>query len=135
MSAMDTPVPVPIADFLAAVARRDPAALESCLTADAAYHICVPAPPVVGRRAVVEVFARIFAETSACRWDVASHATVVGDGWERAYVERVDRFWFDGREAAIECLGVFELEAGLIREVRDYVDLATWRQRRTTATT
>jgi limonene-1,2-epoxide hydrolase len=50
---------------------------------------------------------------------------------DRAWLERVDRFWIDGREYAIECNGVYAVDpaSGLLDEVRDYVDLATWRQR------
>ena len=61
------------------------------------------------------------------RWDVVTSAY---DG-DRAWLERVDRFWIDGQEYAIECNGVYTVDpaSGLLDEVRDYVDLATWRQR------
>lgn len=48
-----------------------------------------------------------------------------------AFLERVDRFWIDGVEYAIEGNGVYEvdLEAGVLAEVRDDVDLGVWRAR------
>ena len=52
-------------------------------------------------------------------------------GDNRAWLERVDRFTIDGTEYAVECNGVLEFDpdSGLIRELRDYVDLGEWRSR------
>lgn len=75
------------------------------------------------------MFDGLFQKAEKVRWDVVS-ATAADD---RVWLERVDRFWFDGREVTIECAGVFELADGRIREVRDYVDMQTWRDRRGTA--
>lgn len=112
--------------LLSAVASRDAVAVGARFTSDATYRN-MPHPPAVGPAGVAAMFAPILSRAERVRWDVVSRSE---DG-DRAWVERVDRFWIDGREYAIECNGVYELdlEQGLIRAVRDYVDLATWRER------
>jgi limonene-1,2-epoxide hydrolase len=112
--------------FLAAVESGDADAVADRFTARARYAN-VPHPPAVGRDAIRAMFAPILGRAERVRWDVVSSAY---DG-DRAWLERVDRFWIDGREYAIECNGVYAVDpaSGLLDEVRDYVDLATWRQR------
>lgn len=123
---MSGDLPEVIGRFLADIAARDAQAVAECFTEDAVYHLLVPTPPVTGRNAIRSVFERVFDETSAVQWDIVSHA----DAGARVYLERVDRFWYRGQEAAIECLGVFELSDGLIATVRDYADFDTWRRRK-----
>ena len=50
---------------------------------------------------------------------------------EKAWLERIDRFWIDDVEYSVQCNGVFELDTvnGIILNVRDYVDLGEWRDR------
>jgi ketosteroid isomerase-like protein len=112
--------------FLAAVESGDPDAVAGCFTDDARYAN-VPHPPAVGPAAIRALFARVLDRCERVRWDVVSAAS---DG-DRAWLERVDRFWIDGREYAIECNGVYTVDParGQLAEVRDYVDLATWRER------
>jgi limonene-1,2-epoxide hydrolase len=112
--------------FLAAVASRDPQAVAAVFTADASYRN-MPHPAAVGPEAIAALFAPILGRAHDVRWDVVSRC----DDGDRAWLERVDRFWIDGAEFAIECNGVYELdrERGLIRAVRDYVDLQVWRER------
>lgn len=112
--------------LLAAVASRDCDGVAACFTADARYAN-VPHPPAMGPTAIRAVFARILPRCERVDWEVVS-AAYVGP---RAWLERVDRFWIDGRVYAIECNGVFTVDRdlGTLREVRDYVDLATWRAR------
>ena len=112
--------------FLDAVESRDCDAVAACFT-EAARYANVPHPPVVGPAGVRALFARILPRCESVRWDVVTSAY---DG-PRAWLERVDRFWIQGREYAIECNGVFTVDATGTRlaEVRDYVDLATWRDR------
>jgi len=116
--------------FLKAVERRDLDAVGRCFSANARYAN-VPNPPVEGPAGVQELFAPILGRAQRVRWDVVSAAYLE----DRAHLERVDRFWIDNSEYAIECHGVFQVDprAGLITEVRDYVDLATWRRRLATA--
>lgn len=112
--------------FLAAVVSRDPRAVGAMFTLDATYRN-MPHPPVVGPAGVEAVFAPILSRAEKVQWDVVSRSE---DG-RLAWLERVDRFWIDGAEYSIECNGVYELdlEQGLIRSVRDYVDLGLWRER------
>jgi limonene-1,2-epoxide hydrolase len=123
---MGNELPDAVRRFLTAMDARNDAAVGTCFTDDATYHLIMPMPPVTGRAAITATFAKVIGETSRIRWEVVSHA-VVGD---RVYLERVDRFWYGDREAASECLGVFVLKDGLIHSVRDYADFETWRGRK-----
>jgi limonene-1,2-epoxide hydrolase len=124
-------LPHVILKFLRALEARDADAVGACFAENASYHLLVPKPPVTGKAAILGVFETLLSETTAVRWDLVSHA-VAGD---RVFLERVDRFWYDGKEASIECLGVFELSGGLIETVRDYADHSTWRERKEQVTT
>lgn len=123
---MSDELPPVILTFLSGLEARDADAVGACFAEDASYHLLVPKPAVTGRAAISAVFETLLSETTAVRWDLVSHA-VAGD---RVYLERVDRFWYEGKEASIECLGVFELSEGLIDAVRDYADHGTWRERK-----
>jgi limonene-1,2-epoxide hydrolase len=122
-------LPAPVRSFLDAINARNAGALGALMTDDMTYHLIVPHPPVVGRDAVVEVMGRVLTEADQVRWDVVGWASA-GD---LVYVERVDRFWYGDREAAIECLGVFRVVDGLIAEIRDYADMDTWKERKALA--
>lgn len=115
-----------IHQFLAAVEARDLSAVGRCFTPDARYAN-VPHPPAVGPGAIVAMLQPILARATRVRWDVVTSCYCE----RRAYLERVDRFWIDGIEYAVECNGVYEvdLDRGAIAEVRDYVDLGPWRAR------
>ncbi|HEX3956546.1 MAG TPA: nuclear transport factor 2 family protein [Trebonia sp.] len=112
--------------FLAAVHARDPVAAGACFAPGARYAN-VPHPPVIGPAGVRGLLAPILARSSRVVWELVS-ASYQAD---RAWVERVDRFWIDGREYAIECNAVVRVDpgTGLIEEFRDYVDLGLWRER------
>lgn len=112
--------------FLDAVHTRDAAAAGSCFAPTGTYAN-MPHPPVVGPAGVAGLLAPILARSSRVRWDLVSAAYTPG----RAWLERVDRFWIDGREYAIECNAVAEVDgaSGLITAFRDYVDLGVWRAR------
>lgn len=125
---MDT-LPPAVAGFLTAVDNRDADAAGMFLTDDVAYHFIVPHPPVTTRPAVVEALRASITEADRVHWEVvawSANSNVV-------FVERIDRFWFGGQQAAIECAGVFELRDGKIATVRDYADLGTWRERKQAA--
>ena len=124
--------PAVVARFLDAVHALDPRAISECFTPGADYHALVPRPPVRGRGQIEDLFRAVFAGVDRVRWDVVT--SVVGD--RVVVLERVDRFWYGDREAAIECLGVIELSVdGLIGSFRDYADHQTWRERRSRART
>lgn len=119
-------LPAPVVSFLAAVAARDADAVAACFADDAVYAYAVPHPPLSGLDTIRAMFADLLGACEQARWDVVT-STVDG---ERVWLERVDRFWFDGREVAIECAGVVELSGDRIQAIRDYVDLQTWQARR-----
>jgi limonene-1,2-epoxide hydrolase len=117
--------------FLDTVAGNDADKIAACFAEDAVY-LNVQTPPLVGRDAIREMFAKIALRASAMRWDVVSASYSDTTGW----LERVDHFWMGERQVSIECNGVFVVdpESGLIAEVRDYVDFATYRERLAAAT-
>lgn len=112
--------------FFDAVHARDAAAAGACFAPTGTYAN-MPHPPVIGPAGVAGLLAPILGRSSRVRWDLVSAAYTP----DRAWLERVDRFWIDGREYAIECNAVAEVEvaSGLITAFRDYVDLGTWRAR------
>ena len=114
-----------IATMLGAIESRDLRKIARALSADASWQN-VPHPPVVGRDAVVAFLGGVITWSDEVRWDVIS------ESYEpvRAWLERVDRFLIDGEWYAVRCNGVIETDdAGLVRSVRDYVDLGEWRDR------
>jgi limonene-1,2-epoxide hydrolase len=115
-----------LAGFLEAVATNDADAIAAYFTEDAVYTN-VQTPSIVGRDAIREMFAKIAARTTAVRWDVVSASYSDDCGW----LERVDHFWMGERQVSIECNGVFVVDPaqGLISEVRDYLDFATYKER------
>lgn len=112
--------------FLAAVAARDVDAVLRCFAVDASWQN-VPHEPAVGHDGIRAMLEPVLARSSRVRWDVVTEA-YTGD---RAWLERVDRFWIDGTEYAVQCNGVldFDPDAGVVTALRDYVDLGEWRQR------
>ncbi|RZL85031.1 MAG: nuclear transport factor 2 family protein [Rhodococcus sp. (in: high G+C Gram-positive bacteria)] len=123
-------LPGAVQAFLDAVHNRDATAVAECFTPDGEYHFAVPQEPARGREAIAGTFAKILGASDKVEWDIVT-ATVDG---HRVWLERVDRFWFSGREVPIECVGVVELDAdGSITVVRDYCDMAVWRARREAA--
>ncbi len=115
-----------VARFLGAVEAGDAAAAAACFAPDATYAN-MPHPPVRGPEGVEGLLAPILNRSEYVAWEIVT-ATYTE---ERAWLERVDRFRIDGREYAIECNGVVEVDpaSGLIVAFRDYVDLHVWRER------
>lgn len=112
--------------FLSAIATREIGSVLAHFSADASWQN-VPHPKAVGQEELSAMLGPILQRSSEVRWDIVS-ASYTED---RAWLERIDRFWIDGVEYAVRCNGVFEfdLDAGVITEVRDYVDLSEWRDR------
>lgn len=112
--------------FLAAVEARDHDAVAECFAADAVYRN-VPHEPYEGREAIRTLFEAALGRCEKVRWDIVTDAQTD----ERVWLERVDRFWVDGVEYAIECNGVWEVDtdAGVITAVRDYLDYGVWLER------
>ena len=105
---------------------RDPAGAATCFTPGGTWQN-VPHPPAVGPAAIEAMLAPILRRSERVRWEVVT-ASFADD---RAWMERVDRFWIDGVEYAVRCNGVIEVDSttGLISAWRDYVDLGEWRRR------
>lgn len=111
--------------LLDAIESRDLRAIHRALNPDATWQN-VPHPPMLGREAVVAFLAGILTWADEVRWDIVSASY---DG-RRAWLERLDRFCLDGEWHEVSCNGVIDVDdAGLVREVRDYVDLGEWRGR------
>lgn len=112
--------------FLAAVGAGDADSAAACFAPDGTYAN-MPHPPVVGPAGVRGLLAPILDRAEYVEWEIVTAS------WTqtRVWLERVDRFRIDGREYAIECNGVFEVDpvTGLITAFRDYVDLGVWRAR------
>ena len=87
----------------------------------------VPHPQATGSEEIAEMFRPIITKSSSVRWDLIN---AVYES-EKAWLERIDRFWIDDVEYSAQCNGVFELDTvnGIILNVRDYVDLGEWRDR------
>ena len=87
----------------------------------------IPHPPAVGRKEITNMFRPIISKSSKVQWDIVNAVYESN----RAWLERVDRFWINDIEYSVECNGVFELDLskGIILTVRDYVDLGEWRKR------
>jgi len=115
-----------IQSFLAAIAARDIDAVLTHFASDATWQN-VPHPRAVGHDGIAAMLGPILARSSQVRWDVISASYDDTHAW----LERIDRFWIDGTEYAVRCNGVFEIapDAGVVTEVRDYVDLGEWRDR------
>ena len=47
----------------------------------------------------------------------------------RVHLERIDRFWIQGKEYSVACHAVINVDmaSGLIASFIDYVDLGEWR--------
>lgn len=110
--------------FFAAIERRDLTAVLACLSEDVSYAN-VPHPSVHGHAGVGGLLGPFLERCNQARWDVVSSA----QHGELTFAERIDRFWIDGDEYAIECNGVYRVVHDRIVEVRDYVDLGVWRAR------
>lgn len=76
---------------------------------------------------MISLLGGILCWSQRVQWDIL-HIAIDGVS---GCLERVDRFWLQGREYAVACHGVFEVDAetGTVISVRDYVDLGEWRQR------
>jgi limonene-1,2-epoxide hydrolase len=116
---------VAVTALLDAIESRDLRTLHRVLTPDATWQN-VPHTPIRGREEVVAFLAGILTWADEVRWEIVSASY---DGC-RAWLERVDRFRLDDDWHEVSCNGVIEVnDVGLVREVRDYVDLGEWRGR------
>ncbi len=110
-----------IRDFVAAWSRLDASELAEYFTEDGIYHN-IPAQPVAGRDNIRSMIKGFIASWTKTDWEVR---TLLAAG-ETVFVERIDRIQTADAAVDLPCVGVFELEQGLIREWRDYFDLASY---------
>jgi limonene-1,2-epoxide hydrolase len=116
---------VAVTALLDAIESRDLRTLHRVLTPDATWRN-VPHTPICGREEVVAFLAGILTWADEVRWEIVSASYHE----RRAWLERVDRFRLDDDWHEVSCNGVIEVnDVGLVREVRDYVDLGEWRGR------
>ena len=88
---------------------------------DIEYHN-IPMEPLSGK-AAVEGYLRAAGPFEESDWELL-HIAAVG---EHVLTERVDRMVVGGKRIALPLMGVFRVSGGLIREWRDYFDLAMYR--------
>ena len=112
--------------LLARIEARDAAGAAACFAEGGTWQN-VPHAPAQGRGAIEQMLGPILRRSTAVKWEVVT-ASFAED---RAWIERVDRFWIDGVEYAVRCNGVLEIAVDdeLISGLRDYVDLGEWRLR------
>ncbi len=88
---------------------------------DIDYHN-VPMEPLYGKPSV-EAYLRSAGPFEESDWELI-HIAVSG---EYVLTERVDRMIVAGKRIALPLMGTFRVSGGLIREWRDYFDLAMYR--------
>jgi limonene-1,2-epoxide hydrolase len=81
----------------------------------------VPIGPIHGKAAVRDFFAKFARGMSAKRYDI--HRIVADDSC--ACVEGVENYTKNGKQVSVPYMSTFLFRDGLIREWRDYFDLAT----------
>lgn len=91
------------------------------LADDILYHN-IPMEPLRGVAAVAQ-YLRSAGPFDSCAWELVS---IAADG-NIVLTERVDRMTVRGAPIALPVMGAFRVEAGCIREWRDYFDLASYR--------
>lgn len=103
---------------------RDATAVAACFTQDAVYQN-VPQSVLKGRSEIERLFAPILGASERVEWEVLSMA-VEGP---RVHLERIDRFWIQGKQYSVACHAVITIDMAseLIASFIDYVDLGEWR--------
>src|SRR5215831_10505788 len=109
-----------IREFLAAWPRKKIDELVGYFTDDAVYHN-VPVAPIVGKKAIREVF-----EGFLGAFDIELIVVNAAARGNVVFTERIDRFDIAGKRFDLPVNGVFELRDGKIASFRDYFDLASF---------
>ena len=92
------------------------------LLGDDIVYYNIPMDPLVGK-AATERYLRAAGPFERCDWALLNLA-VTG---VHVLTERVDRMRIAGRDVALPIMGIFRVSGGLIRDWRDYFDLAMYR--------
>jgi limonene-1,2-epoxide hydrolase len=110
-----------VVTFAQAWDRLDMDAIVELLSPDVVYHN-MPLAPLRGRDAV-EAYLRSVGPIDSCSWRLLALAT----SGRKVLTERVDELVVRGKRIVLPVMGIFEVADGLIREWRDYFDLASYR--------
>lgn len=106
-----------IRDFMAAWGRGSAEELAAFFTEDGVYHN-IPDEPIQGRENILASMRRWLGFMSSYRIDARNLVSAGGI----VMAERVDHLTRGGRRVALPVVGVFEVESGKIRAMRDYYD-------------
>jgi limonene-1,2-epoxide hydrolase len=106
--------------MIAAWRALDWARVVSLFAADGLLQI-VPLPAYSGRAAIKKHLDRIASGIERLDFNV-KHLHAVGSV---VFFERDDQFVYHGRAVTVPVVGVLEIEAGLVKAWREYMDLAT----------
>lgn len=110
-----------VREFIAAWSRLDADELASYFAVDGVYHN-MPAGPVRGRSNVRAMIAGFIGPWTETRWDILN---LVSAG-NVVIVERLDCTKAGSKSVDLPCTGVFEMEDGKIKVLRDYFDMGTY---------
>ena len=110
-----------VRDFIDAWPRLDVAGIVAFFAEDGVYHNMMP-EPVKGREALTGFIGGFVNGWSEVKREVVK----VAAAGEHVCDERVGRVKGGGKQVALPCCGVFEIEGGKIKVWRDYFDLATF---------
>lgn len=110
-----------VRSFVAAWNRLDMDEVLRLMSQQICYHN-IPLDRLVGKESVAAYF-RQLPVLDSCTWQV--HALAV-DG-ANVLTERTDEMVVRGCKVELPVMGIFLVEDGLIREWRDYFDLASYR--------
>lgn len=110
-----------IREFVEAWSTLDPEKLAGYFTDDGTYYN-MPTQPVSGRDDVQKFIAGFLATWTETQWDILN---IMGEG-DVVVAERLDRTKTSQGDVDLPCVGVFEMEDGLIKVWRDYFDLSTF---------
>ena len=110
-----------IREFIAAWSNLDPVELAAYFTDDGVYHN-IPSSPVSGKENIQNFIAGFIRPWQETEWEIIS---LVADG-DTVMVERVDKTVVANQPVDLPVVGVFEMEAGKIKEWRDFFDLTTY---------
>lgn len=100
-----------------AMNRLDWEGVYATLAEDVVVHN-MPLAPLHGLAAVRAFYAAV-PPITACNWQII---TLSSDG-ATVWTERLDDFTMAGAHVSLPVMGIFEVEAGRIRQWRDYFDL------------
>jgi len=110
-----------IRDFIVTWSNLDANGLAEYFTDDGIYHN-MPMEPVSGKENIRNFIAGFIQPWTNTTWDILS---IVSKG-DIVIAERLDRTSAGEKKVDLPCAGVFEMEKGKIKILRDYFDSNTY---------